>query len=98
MCWTAVEAATPQALADLLQSSGRYTNGTPWPASRQMDNGRGDGTTTCRVQEHPDVRRHLPDLDVRRHLPDLTYRDFQTSTRAANFQTYLLSVAPGARV
>ena len=41
MCWTAVEAATPQALADLLQSIGRYTNGTPWPASRQMDNGRG---------------------------------------------------------
>ena len=41
MCWTAVEAATPQALADLLQSIGRYTYGTPWPASRQMDNGRG---------------------------------------------------------
>jgi hypothetical protein len=52
-----------------------------------MDNGRGDGTTMRRVQDHPDVRRQLPDLDVRRQLPDPMYCDFQTSTRAANFQT-----------
>ena len=74
MCRPAVEAATPQALADLLQSSGRYTNGTPWPASRQMDNGRGDGTTTRCVQE---LIRNIQTCAA----------NSQTSMRAANFQT-----------
>ena len=69
-----MEAATPQALADLLQSSGRYTNGTPWPASRQMDNGRGDGTTTRCVQE---LIRNIQTCAA----------NSQTSMRAANFQT-----------
>ena len=74
VCRPAVEAATPQALADLLQSSGRYTNGTPWPASRQMDNGRGDGTTTRCVQE---LIRNIQTCAA----------NSQTSMRAANFQT-----------
>ena len=69
-----MEAATPQALAVLLQSSGRYTNGTPWPASRQMDNGRGDGTTTRCVQE---LIRNIQTCAA----------NSQTSMRAANFQT-----------
>ena len=52
----------------------------------QVQSAPSDGTTTRRAQEHPDVRRQLPDLDVRRQLPDLIYCDFQTSTRAVNFQ------------